>query len=122
LARSTSRTFSSEEASVGIQHLSKEDLKIVRECLVAAVEGPFFPEWEFPTLFGLERADVAKVMQSWPNVSGDDKTVTVAVSNTIGNLVGYPHGEDLTRYVSATPEQLLEILTRWRMSKGSSEQ
>jgi hypothetical protein len=47
-------------ASLGIQHLSEEDLKNVRECLVAAVEGPFFPEWECHTLFGPERADMAK--------------------------------------------------------------
>jgi hypothetical protein len=111
--------FSSEEASMGMRHLSKDDLRIIRECLVAAVEGPFFPEWEFSTLFGLERADVAKVMHSWPDVSGEDKTVKVAVSNAIGNLVGYPHGEDLAQYVSATPEHLLETLKRWRIPAGA---
>ncbi len=100
---------------MGMQHLSKDDLKIVRECLVAAVWGPFFPEREFSTLFGVDRVSVAKVMQSRPNVNGEDETVSLAVSNAINNLVGYPHGEGLTRHVSATSERLIEIRERWRV-------
>jgi hypothetical protein len=99
---------------MGIQHLSKDDMRIIGECLIAAVEGPFFPEWEFQTLFGLGRADVAKVTRSWPNVRGEDETVVLAVNNALGNLAGYPHGEDLSRFVSADPEQLLRILEKWR--------
>ena len=35
--------------------LSAHDHKIIAEALSAAAEGPFFPDWEFHTLFGLER-------------------------------------------------------------------
>jgi hypothetical protein len=99
---------------VEIEHLSSEDVKIIGDCLVAAVEGPFFPDWEFHTLFGLERADVARVLRSWPNISVEDETADLAVKNALGNLAGYPHGEDLSRFVFATPERLLEILRKWK--------
>lgn len=97
-----------------IEHLSDEDVKIIGDCLAAVIEGPFFPEWEFQTLFGLERADVARVARSWPNISAEDETVDLAVNNALVNLTGYPHGEDLNRFVSATPERLLEILDKWK--------
>jgi hypothetical protein len=97
-----------------IEHLSNEEVKIIGDCLAAAVEGPFFPEWEFQTLFGLERADVARVSRSWPNISVEDEIVDLAVNNALGNLTGYPHGEDLSRFISATPERLSEILEKWK--------
>jgi len=101
---------------MSIDHLTEEEVKIIGECLVATVEGPFFPDWEFATLFGLERADVASVMHYWPNVLGGDERVALAVNNTLGNLAGYPHGEELSRFISAPPERLLEILRKWRRS------
>jgi alginate production protein len=36
------------------------------ECLCAAAEGPFFPDWEFQLLFGLERARVAEIVARCP--------------------------------------------------------
>lgn len=42
------------------------DEKIIQECLRAAVEGPFFPDWNFHALFGLSREDVVAVLESWP--------------------------------------------------------
>lgn len=47
-----------------LQHCTQEDRKIIGDCLRATVEGPFFPEWEFHILFGLTRAEVARVLQS----------------------------------------------------------
>lgn len=39
--------------------LTAEERDIVRRSLTAAVEGPYFPDWEFQTLFGVTRAGVA---------------------------------------------------------------
>jgi hypothetical protein len=47
--------------------ISDEDAKIIGQCLRAASDGPFFPDWEFHTLFGLEREEVAAVAASWPS-------------------------------------------------------
>ncbi|WP_162584044.1 hypothetical protein [Variovorax sp. PBS-H4] len=35
-----------------------DDSSIISECLWAAADGPFFPDWEFSTLFGLSREEV----------------------------------------------------------------
>ncbi len=44
--------------------LDERERDVVRQCLKAAVESPFFPEWEFGTIFGLERDDVRRVLMS----------------------------------------------------------
>lgn len=37
----------------GVGALTQDQRDIVERCLHAAVEGPFFPDWEFHTLMGL---------------------------------------------------------------------
>jgi hypothetical protein len=107
---------------VSLLHCSEEDQEIIAECLKAAVEGPFFPDWEFSTLFGLERAEVAEISRTWPNVDESDERVDLAVNNALGNLAGYPHGreQDWDRFLSVSPARLLDALKRWRLPRGSN--
>ena len=100
------------------QHLSKDDLEIVGQCLTAAVDGPFFPDWEFSVLFGLERTEVASVTRAWPDVSDEDEIAERAVNNALANLAGYPHGEDLRRFVSVDAARLFEILQKWQRGQA----
>lgn len=102
---------------MALQHCTEADRRIIAECLMATVDGPFFPEWEFETLFGLGRSTVAEVMQAWPRADEADERVDLAVNNALGNLGGYPHGQerDWDRYISVPPSQLLEVLKRWRL-------
>jgi hypothetical protein len=88
---------------------------VVGQCLVAAVEGPFFPEEEFHTLIGLTRTEVERVAESWPDGSAPLEQDR-AVKNVLANLLGYPHGEwDAWRdYVAVAPEEVGSILARWR--------
>ena len=51
--------------------LSPEERNIVLECLRGAAEGPFFPDWEFQTLFGLTRKEVKDIADAWPTVNED---------------------------------------------------
>ena len=51
-----------------MRELTEKEMELVRQCLRAAVQGPFFPDWEFHTLFGLEREDVAAVLSRWPDL------------------------------------------------------
>jgi hypothetical protein len=55
--------------SMPLTDLHAAELDVVKECLRAAVDGPFFPDWELHALFGLERAEVRKVLQSWPELN-----------------------------------------------------
>jgi hypothetical protein len=57
----------------------------VKECLRAAVGGPFFSGLEFHALLG----QVRKVLQSWPELNEAGDTVAVAINNSVNNLLGY---------------------------------
>ncbi|QDE89427.1 hypothetical protein BHS06_10910 [Myxococcus xanthus] len=89
--------------------------KIIEECLRAAVEGPFFPDWEFPVLFGFDRTEVAAILASWP-VWDDFKAQSAAVNNSLNNLLGYPHKKwaQWPQSISGSPEEVDAVFTRWR--------
>lgn len=69
-------------------------MDLIRDCLRAAVEGPFFPEWEFETIMGVDRASMRAVLQAWPKQTVDDDSFECATVNALNNLIGYPHGMD----------------------------
>ncbi|MFJ5850253.1 hypothetical protein [Streptomyces sp. NPDC092903] len=95
--------------------MTERDLQIIKECLDAAVNGPFFPEWEFHTLMGFTRAEIAAIAASWP-ASSDPGEQDDAVNNVLNMLLGYPHGYDSRwhEYSAATPAQIAQTLARWR--------
>jgi crotonobetainyl-CoA:carnitine CoA-transferase CaiB-like acyl-CoA transferase len=87
--------------TVPIELLAPDDIALIAACLLASDEGPFFPDWEFQTLFGVERGELRRVRMRWPNVSLIEETVYVSVMNSIVHLLAYPHREEeaLLRYV-----------------------
>ena len=93
----------------------EDDLPIIAACLHAAANGPFFPDWEFQTLFGLERHEIAEMAERWPAIEDSDR-VKLAVNNALVLLVGYPHEEwsQWTRHIPVSPERVEETLERWR--------
>jgi hypothetical protein len=60
----------------------------------AAARGPFFPEWEFHTLFGVERSVVIKMVEAWPPVDSPGSDEHLVINNAFANLLGYPHGRE----------------------------
>ena len=80
--------------------MEANDVDIIRRCLGATVDGPMFPDWEFYTLFGLTRDEIRDVLATWPDLpkvipDGYDTAAsvrTVAITNALANLLGYPHG------------------------------
>ncbi len=91
------------------------DVDLIRRCLRAVVEGPFVDDWEFHTLFGLTRAEVAEVWRAWPERLAD---TGLAVNNTVAHLWGYPHGLDaqLREWTGADEQAMRAALDRWRAS------
>jgi hypothetical protein len=73
-----------------IQSLPEAERDLVRRCLEAAANGPFFPEWEFHALFGLSRDEVRRVLETWRLRRRTSANQTLAVFNALGNLIGYP--------------------------------
>ena len=96
--------------------LTEPEQAVVLECLKAAADGPFFPDWEFHTLFGLERVELRSVISDWPVDDPPQSDAYIAISNSLGNLLGYPHGckERWAEYISVNPEQIETLLEKWR--------
>lgn len=97
---------------VDFSRLSDGDTGIIGRALRAAVDGPFFPEWEFQTLFGLSREELGAVADSWPGHLRESAT-EVAVMNALNNLCGYPiSGADQLSRFSLDREQLAILLRK----------
>jgi len=103
-----------------LERLTQVESRIVGEVLRAAADGPFVPDWEFHSLFGLQREDVRKVADAWPLPMLDPEMVAVAVNNSFNNLLNYPHRKEhvWSEWVSVDRPALKEIFDRlwasWR--------
>jgi hypothetical protein len=69
--------------------VAPSDDDVIHQCLRAAVDGPFFPDWEFQTLFGFERDEIRQIAERWPDWDDADAQ-SDAVENTLNHLLGYP--------------------------------
>jgi hypothetical protein len=105
-----------------LHRISDSDKAIVGQALRAAADGPFFPDWEFDTIFGLTRNEVRAIAHAWPNVELNRADVAVAVNNSLNNLLGYPldEAEGWNRWISVSPSQLGELFCRLRNSASES--
>jgi hypothetical protein len=101
---------------MALKDLDDSEKKVVRECLEAAVNGPFFPDWEFRTLFGIEREQVRVVLDAWPDVDDANENVMLSINNSMNNLLGYPHGCDQQwhSFVSVSPDEVERVFSKWR--------
>lgn len=89
---------------------------VIRQCLRATVEGPFFPEWEFITLFGLERTKVEQILESWPPPNESAEDVQLAIKNSLRNLLGYPHRceDEWSKFIFVSVDEVRRILEVFR--------
>lgn len=104
-----------------LNSLSSRDRAILGQALRAAADGPFFPDWEFHTLFGLQRSEVRAIANAWPNPAASSQDVELAVNNSLGNLLGYPHGQDAvwSQWISVDTQQLTDLFSRLRTDAES---
>jgi hypothetical protein len=79
---------------MAITTLNDQELAIVGQCLRAAAEGPFFPDWEFQTLMGVSREELTRLALRWPSVATEREITTDIVVSVLNNLLGYPHGKE----------------------------
>jgi hypothetical protein len=108
---------------MGLAQLSSQERELIKRCLRAAVEGPFFPNVEFHTLFGIERMEVAAVLAKWPEVDESAEHVNLAINNSLGNLLGYPHDKyaAFKEFVGETFEEIERVFHKWRGERDSSD-
>ena len=97
-----------------IECLSPAELQAVRDGIRAAVEGEFFPEWEFSILIGATRDEVRGMLASWPRQTFGDEEFEGVIRGVLVNLAYYPHGrsDELARYVHGGREEVRRILAK----------
>jgi hypothetical protein len=97
--------------------LTDTERETVRRALDAAANGPFFPDWEFDTIFGVEREKVTSALRRFPKLDGEDDFL--AVNNSLLWLVAYPHGCDVELATfQLDKNSLVAIHRKWRQSLG----
>ncbi len=108
LARQAMNLHISIVAEKMLASLSDEDRKVIGECLHALADGPFIPDDdELHAVTGLTRDELRFVAKAWPDIkkerAGWSPTYEIpdfislsylAVSGTLNNLTGYPHGKE----------------------------
>jgi hypothetical protein len=111
------RTRVKSDVGMPLTDLDVRERDVVRQCLQAAVDGPFFPDWEFGTIFGLERDEVRRVLRSWPEIDETHQNVVTAINNSFNNLLGYPtpnKSEIWPKFISVGGMELARIFDKWK--------
>lgn len=98
---------------------SASEVELIGKSLRAAADGQFFPDWEFHTLFGMSRKELAAIASRWPANDGDGETER-AVFNTVAHLCGYPHGlHDKLDQIGLNETPLRQLTDKLREDDGS---
>jgi len=95
---------------------------LLAQALRASALGPFFPEQEFGTLFGLSREEVlAAAERLGSSACASGELVRAAVAGAVNNLTGYPHGQEqlLPQWLSASASELEAAYRAWLVQNGA---
>jgi len=104
------------------ERLSRQESNIIKEVLRAAVDGLFFPDWEFQTLFGITREKVRHIANEWPLPNAPPADVVLAVNNSLNWLLSYPHRKhDLwPDWISVDQRALNELFNKLRRKSNEN--
>jgi hypothetical protein len=113
-------TVKSTMTAWGLEMLTERDHEIIRQCLRAAADGPFFPDWDFHTLFGFDRTYFRTLAHSYAAAEDVPVHLGIAVHNSLNNLLGCPTDRpgDLPAWVNASPQEIEQTLNAWRSTYG----
>jgi hypothetical protein len=88
---------------------------IILQCFNAAIEGPFFPEWEFHTLMGFTRKEINLIYLNFKEKHIIDENFKIALSNLLGNLLYYPHNQSQKiwdKYIHMSKKELEALVNQ----------
>lgn len=73
-------------------------------------------DWEFELVMGIDVPTLRAVLKRWPNVDETDPDVSLAVNNSLNNLLGYPHAsqECWSERIPVSREEVRRVLGLWR--------
>lgn len=99
-----------------------DDAEVIRQCIWAVVNGPFFPDWRFHALFGFYRDEIRRIAEAWPNWDDNDEQRD-AINNTLNNLISGPHDcwDVWHNYISATGPSYVTSMHDFAASRWTSQ-
>ncbi len=100
-----------------LANLTEDEKNIIYECLKCVATGKvILHDWEFSTIFGIEVDEFLSIVNDWPNIDDSNETVSLAINNSMNNLLGYPHNfhDKWNEIMTATKEQVAIVLQKWR--------
>ena len=90
----------------------------VLRCIRAIVEGPFIPDWEFSTVMGFTRDEMAGWLATDPQAF-DETGLWMAIA-AMNNLSGYPHkmNEKVFEMTGLNRQDVRPLLVRFRRANN----
>jgi len=95
-----------------VQLFNRDELATISRCLEAANREDVIPEWEFQTLFGIERSVLEDVLARWSEVDLWDEPTLLAVNNALVNIACYPHALDVEALAGVSETTLIDLARR----------
>jgi hypothetical protein len=95
--------------------LSQFEREIVGQCIRALVDGPFLPDWEFHTLTGLFRPQIAEVAERWSSVDEAIDLHRRAIHASLATLLYGPirQFDRWHEYIAADRAEIERIARKW---------
>ena len=103
-----------------LKNLTLKETEIVRSCLQCAADGKVLNHHaEFHAVIGVSGKEFIKIFGNWPKIDETNKTVNMAINNTLLNLLEYPHDyhESWNEIMDAPLDEIRRIFNKWRRGK-----
>ncbi len=99
-----------------IENLTATERLLVGRCLFEAVDGPYFPDWEFATLVGAHKSEIRVIASDWSSGQPISGEALQLIGSVLNNLIGYPHDHtaDLERATGATVGNVEDVFCKLR--------
>ena len=105
---------------MSLANLNEDERAIVHACMECVASGKvILHDWEFPLTFGMQASEFLAIYDAWPNLDETQEKVCLAISNSMINLLAYPHKAHhaWNQYMSVPQAEVSRVLGLWRGDK-----
>ncbi len=102
-----------------LRELTEEERRVVHACLTCVGTGEvILHDWEFQTIMGIDVSELRSILDAWPDVDDSLEMVSLAINNSMNNLLGHPHAhhEDWDTVMPYSKEEVARVFTKWKGS------
>jgi hypothetical protein len=96
--------------------LNEAEQNIVRQCLVAILDGPSIDDWEFQTRLGVDRQTLRTVLSERPNGAGECAgPAQVALNNCMNEIVNGlgMSADEWDKWFTVSRSEVIAVYRKW---------